>query len=54
MIWHNSSAEEVTRLLDVDENKGLANGVADIRLEKYGRNIISCKETPGFLKRFFE
>ena len=54
MIWHNSSAEEVTRLLDVDEKKGLANGVADIRLEKYGRNIISCKETPGFLKRFFE
>lgn len=54
MIWHNSSAEEVVKLLGVDENKGLANGVAENRLEDYGRNIISYEKRDSFLKIFLQ
>ena len=33
MIWHSSTAEEVLNELQVDDKTGLANGVADMRLE---------------------
>ncbi len=52
MIWHSTGAEEVLRELEVDDKKGLPNGVADMRLEKYGQNIISSIEKPSYLKRF--
>lgn len=52
MIWHSSEIGEVLKELSVDDKKGLANGVADMRLEQYGRNQISNIETPTFLKRF--
>ena len=52
MIWHSSEITEVLKELSVDENKGLANGVADMRLEQYGPNKISNIENPTFLRRF--
>lgn len=41
MIWHSNNAEEITAFFDVDKNKGLPTGMADERLQKYGRNIIN-------------
>ena len=37
MIWHSSQMQDILKELDVDENKGLANGVVDIRAEIYGK-----------------
>lgn len=53
MIWHSSEVSEVLSELSVDEKKGLANGVADMRLEQYGKNAISNIEKPSFAKHFF-
>lgn len=52
MIWHGVSCEEVLNELSVDANKGLANGVADERIEIYGRNAIRSIENPSFFKIF--
>lgn len=52
MIWHNSTAEAVLKELDVDQKTGLANGIADERLNNYGKNVITKSEKPNFLKRF--
>ncbi len=51
MIWHSSEANEVLKELSVDKNKGLANGVADLRLDEFGKNVISTDEAPSFAKR---
>ena len=53
MIWHSTGAAEVLRELDVDDKKGLANGVADMRLEEYGKNVISSLKKSTYAKRFF-
>ncbi|MBQ3052623.1 MAG: cation-translocating P-type ATPase [Clostridia bacterium] len=52
MIWHNATAEAVLKELDVDQKTGLANGIADERLNNYGKNVITKSEKPTFLKRF--
>lgn len=52
MIWHNATAEAVLKELDVDQKTGLANGIADERLNNYGKNVITKSEKPNFLKRF--
>ena len=52
MIWHSSDSASVLQTLEVDDKKGLANGVAYMRLEKYGRNDISKIKKPTFLNRF--
>ena len=52
MIWHSVSAEEVLSELQVDAGKGLANGVADLRLEDSQENVISRIERPSFLACF--
>lgn len=52
MIWHSASGEEVLNELSVDSSKGLANGVADERLEFYGKNTIRNIEPPSFIKIF--
>ena len=52
MIWHSSEVSEVLKELSVDASKGLANGVADMRLKSYGRNAISNIEKPTFFRRF--
>lgn len=52
MIWHSSERSAVLTELEVDGKKGLPNGVADMRLEKYGHNVISDSEKPTYLKRF--
>ena len=52
MIWHSSSGEEVCTELVVDHKRGLSNGEVEIRMEKYGNNVISKIEKPSFLKRF--
>ena len=52
MIWHSTDRAAVLKELEVDDKKGLPNGVADMRLEKYGRNIISDSGKPTYLKRF--
>ena len=38
MIWHSTDRTAVLKELGVDDKKGLPNGVADMRLEKYGKN----------------
>lgn len=52
MIWHNATSKEVLKELEVTENEGLANGVADIRLEDYDENIIRSVEKPKFSQLF--
>ena len=51
MIWHSAEAIEVLKELGVDKTKGLANGVADIRLDEFGKNVISTEEPTSFLNR---
>ena len=48
MIWHSSDKEQVLSELSVDENKGLANGVAEMRLEEYGKNLVSSSKKESF------
>ncbi len=52
MIWHSSEISEVLSELSVDKDKGLANGVADMRLEQNGHNVIENIEKPTYFKRF--
>lgn len=52
MIWHSTQGSDVLRELEVDDKKGLPNGVAEMRLIQYGRNVISSVEKPSYLKRF--
>ncbi|MCQ2448695.1 MAG: cation-translocating P-type ATPase [Clostridia bacterium] len=51
MIWHSAESEAVLKELGVDKNIGLPNGVADERVEQYGKNILSDAEKPSFLKQ---
>jgi hypothetical protein len=44
MIWHSATVEEVLSELSVNANSGLANGVAEERLESYGKNEIKSAE----------
>ena len=53
MIWHSTACGEILRELDVDDKKGLPNGVAEMRLEQNGRNIIASVDKPTYLNRFF-
>ena len=52
MIWHSTASEEILRELEVDDKKGLPNGVADMRLKEYGINVIARVERPTNYKRF--
>ena len=54
MIWHSSCSEDVLKELQVDDKVGLANGVADMRLEESGQNVISRIERTKFLSCFLE
>lgn len=54
MIWHSAQVNEVLNELKVDSDTGLANGVADERLETYGKNIITNSEKPTLFKRFLD
>ncbi len=52
MIWHSASVADVLAELNVDSESGLLNGVADERLNNYGKNVITNSEKPTLLKRF--
>ncbi len=52
MIWHSTATNDVLTELAVDDKKGLPNGVVDMRIEQYGRNVITSSTRPTFLKRF--
>ena len=52
MIWHNAKPEEVLKEFNVDDKIGLANGVADERLEEYGPNVVSNITKQSFMKLF--
>ena len=54
MIWHSTSAAGVLSELEVDDKRGLPNGVSEMRLQQYGKNVISSIEKPSYLKRFSE
>ena len=54
MIWHSSEITDVLNQLEVDDKKGLANGVVDIRTEIYGKNTIKNIEKPSFKKRLLK
>ena len=51
MIWHSTHSDDILRELEVDDKKGLANGVAEMRLRQYGKNVISSVEKPSYFKR---
>lgn len=51
MIWHSAEASDVLKELGVDKTKGLANGVADLRLDEFGKNVVSTEEPPSFGNR---
>lgn len=53
MIWHSASKEDVLNHYSVDAAFGLANGVATEKQEIYGKNIVTNKEKPSLIKRFF-
>ncbi len=52
MIWHSASVKEVLDNFGVDAESGLANGVADQRLEKYGENVVKSAQKISLIKRF--
>lgn len=52
MIWHSASLQEILDDLSVDKHTGLANGVAEERLEKHGKNEIKSVEKTSLFKRF--
>ena len=52
MIWHSSDKSDVLKELSVDESKGLANGVADLRAEEFGKNLIGKTDKVSFGKIF--
>lgn len=52
MIWHSTPKLDVLNELNVDDKIGLANGVVDEKLKKYGKNIVTKTEKSSFLKRF--
>lgn len=51
MIWHSTASEKILRELEVDDKKGLPNGVAEMRLQHYGRNVITSVEKPTYFNR---
>lgn len=53
MIWHSSQVQDVLNELEVNADKGLANGVADLRLKTYGKNVIKSVVKPSFKKHLF-
>jgi len=52
MIWHSSETQNVLSELETNAEKGLSNGVADLRLKQYGKNTIKSIETPSLKKHF--
>lgn len=54
MIWHSSEINDVLAQLEVDDKKGLSNGIVDIRTEIYGKNTNKNIEKPSFKKHLFD
>lgn len=52
MIWHSADIKSVLSELEVTAENGLSNGTVDLRLKKYGKNIIRNIEKPSFKKHF--
>jgi magnesium-transporting ATPase (P-type) len=52
--WHALSAEEVASRVEVDPDRGLDQGEARERLERYGPNRLPEEEGKGPLRRFLE
>ena len=44
MIWHSTSTADILAELEVDDKKGLPNGVADMRLQINGKNVQGGKQ----------
>src|SRR5262245_20516860 len=52
VAWHGLHAGEAVRLLDTDLESGLSEPVANMRLAKFGRNIVSRQSGTPEWKRF--
>lgn len=55
--WHAMTKEEVLSALQLPENhrtEGLSTEEATIRLEKYGRNMLSSKKKKTLLEKIWE
>ncbi|MEE9910157.1 MAG: cation-transporting P-type ATPase [Deltaproteobacteria bacterium] len=50
--WHHCPSEEVTTLLNTNQNKGLSVFEANHRLERFGPNSVTAKKQRGSLIRF--
>ena len=49
MIWHNATADEVLKELNVDVTKGLPKGMVELRKEDFGSNTFDFEGKKSFL-----
>lgn len=54
MNWHNMSAAETLKKLNVNSETGLSQTEAEERLKRYGNNILAQKKKKSFLKKLIE
>ena len=52
MDWHTLTPDQALKRLGSNDKKGLSQHEANLRLEKYGPNVLSSKKKRGFLKKF--
>ncbi len=53
-MWFSKSIENAIRELDVDASRGLSDKEAEIRLERYGKNLLTAKKAKSFFRLFLE
>lgn len=52
MDWHTLTPEEALKRLGSNDKTGLSQHEAQLRMEKYGPNVISSKKKRGFFRKF--
>ena len=50
MIWHSADINDIIKTLETDINNGLSNGIAEEKLNEYGKNSVASIEKPSFIK----
>ncbi len=53
MDWHSVSVADTVKELKTNPEKGLSEGEAKKRLERYGGNVLQSRNKPSVIKRFF-
>lgn len=52
MDWHTLTPDQALKRLGSNDKNGLSQHEANLRLEKYGPNVLSSKKKRGFFKKF--